>query len=64
MGKRFNPLGGQGSKDVKFMTEIISQICNYAVENKLNPTDTVSIIGNNLTLLAEISNFDNWKHED
>jgi hypothetical protein len=60
MSKRFNALGGQESSDVKFMTEIISQICDYAVDNGLNPTDTVNVIANNLVVIGEISNFDNW----
>lgn len=61
MAKRFNALGGQESSDVKFMTEIISQICDYAVDNGLNPTDTVNVIANNLVMIGEISNFDNWE---
>lgn len=61
MTKRFNALGGQKSSDVKFMTEIISQICDYAVDNGLNPTDTVNVIANNLVMIGEISKFDNWE---
>lgn len=60
MAKRFNALGSPESSDVKFMTEIISQICDYAVDNGLNPTDTVTIIANNLVTISEITNFDNW----
>lgn len=60
MAKRFNALGSPESSDVKFMTEIISQICDYAVDNGLNPTDTVTIIANNLVAISEITNFDNW----
>ena len=60
MTKRFNALGSSESSDVKFMTEIISQICDYAVDNGLNPTDTVNVIANNLVMIGEISNFDNW----
>lgn len=61
MTKRFNALGGQESSDVKFMTEIIAQICDYAVDNGLNPTDTVNVIANNLVMIGEITNFDNWE---
>jgi hypothetical protein len=61
MADRFNALGNPESKDVKFMAEIISQICDYAVDNGLNPTDTVMVIANNLSFMADISNFDNWE---
>ena len=60
MAKRFNALDSSESSDVKFMTEIIAQICDYAVDNGLNPTDTVNVIANNLVMIGEISNFDNW----
>lgn len=60
MSKRFNALDSPESSDVKFMTEIISQICDYAVDNGLNPTDTVTVIANNLVTISEITNFDNW----
>ncbi len=61
MSKRFNALGGKKSSDVKFMAEIIAQICDYAVDNGLNPTDTVNVIANNLVAIGVISNFDNWE---
>jgi hypothetical protein len=46
------------------MTEIISQICDYAVDNGLNPTDTVNVIANNLVMIGEITNFDDWKRRE
>ena len=61
MAKRFNALDSSESSDVKFMTEIIAQICDYTVDNGLNPTDTVNVIANNLVMIGEISNFDNWE---
>lgn len=61
MTKRFEALGSPESSDVNFMTEIIAQICDYAVDNGLNPTDTVNVIANNLVMIGEISNFDNWE---
>ena len=61
MAKRFNPLGGQLSKDHEFLAEILSQICDYAVDNNMNPNDTVMVVANNLNVLAEISNFENWE---
>jgi hypothetical protein len=64
MTKRFEVLGSPESSDVKFMTEIISQICDYAVDNGLNPTDTVNVIANNLVMIGEITNFDDWKRRE
>lgn len=61
MAKRFEALGSPESSDVKFMAEIISQICDYAIDHGLNPTDTVNVIANNLVTIAEISNFDKWE---
>lgn len=61
MNNRFNALCGQEESDHKFLVEILAQICDYAVDNDMKPTDTVTIVANNLLMLAEISNFDNWK---
>lgn len=46
--------------DVEFMTNIISEICNYAVENEMEPDDTIRTIANNLLAILEISTFNNW----
>lgn len=48
-------------RDCDFMAEIIAQICDYAVDNNMPPTDTVKTIANNLLMLTEISDFDSWK---
>ncbi len=61
MNNRFNALCGQEESDHKFLVEILAQICDYAVDNDMKPTDTVTIVANNLLMLTEISNFDNWK---
>ena len=50
--------------DSKFMTEIISLICNYALVNKRSPNETIKTIAENLLALLEISNFDGWKGEE
>lgn len=52
------------SQDMELLSSIISQICDYAVDNGMNPTDTVKTVGQNLLALCEISNFDNWHKED
>lgn len=64
MNNRFNALCGQKESDRKFLVEVLAQICDYAVDNDMNPTDTVTIVANNLLMLTEISNFDNWKRRD
>lgn len=61
MKNRFNALCSQEERDHKFLVEILAQICDYAVDNEMNPTDTVTTVANNLLMLAEIANFDNWK---
>lgn len=48
-------------RDVEFMTDIISRICDFAVANQMPPTDTVRTVGENLEAICEISNFDGWK---
>lgn len=51
------------TNDTKFMDNIISQICNYAIDNGLNPTDTFNRIANNLVVIGEITDFDNWEKD-
>ena len=45
----------------EFMTHIITEICNYAVENNMEPDDTISTIADNLKAMLEISTFNGWK---
>ncbi len=61
MANRFNAICGQEESDHKFLVEIIAQICDYAVDNDMKPNDTIMIIANNMLLLTEISNYDNWE---
>lgn len=61
MENRFNAIRGPEESDQNFLVEILAQICDYAVDNDMSPTDTVTIIANNLLMLTKISNFDNWK---
>ena len=46
--------------DAEFITNIISEICNQAVENEMEPDDTIRTIANNLLAILEISTFNNW----
>ena len=45
----------------EFMTHIISEICNFAIENQMEPDDTLSTIADNIKALLEISTFNGWK---
>lgn len=47
--------------DTEFMSHIISEICNYAVANNMEPDDTLNTIADNIFCLLEISTFNNWK---
>lgn len=45
----------------EFMAHIITEICDYAVENNMEPNDTLSTIADNLKSLLEILTFNGWK---
>lgn len=47
--------------DAEFMTHIITEICDYAVENKMEPNDTLQTIADNIKALLKVSTFNNWK---
>ena len=49
--------------DVKFMSHIIEEICDYAIDNNMNPNDTMETIANNLLTILSISTFENWKKD-
>lgn len=47
--------------DAEFMTHIICEICDYSVENGMEPNDTLNIVADNIKALLKISTFNNWK---
>ena len=49
--------------DVKFMTHIISEICNYAVKNNMVVDDTLETIAKNILMALQVSTFNKWKLE-
>lgn len=51
------------SQDMQLLNSIIAQICNYAVDNGLQPNDTIKTVADNLHALCEIANFNNWQKE-
>ena len=49
------------NKDIKFMTDTISEICKYAKDNGMKPDDTLRTFCENVLALLEISTFNNMK---
>lgn len=47
--------------DSEFMAHVVSEICDYAVRNEMEPNDTIKTIAENLLFLLEISTFNTWK---
>ena len=47
--------------DEEFLVHIISEVCDYAVENGMEPNDTLRAVSENILKLLEISTFNNWK---
>lgn len=55
------PAAQSGNQDTTFMAEIIAQICDYAVDNGMQPNDTLSTVAENIKCLCEISDFNGWE---
>ena len=49
---------------VNFMNDIIKYTCNYAVENGLDPNETIRIVAKNLLFILEIADFSEWRYEE
>ena len=47
--------------DTDFMSRIIAEICNYAVENGMEVDDTLSTVANTILSLLEITSFNKWE---
>ena len=45
----------------EFMAHIITEICNYAVKNKMEPNDTLRTIAANIETMLKIGSFNNWQ---
>ena len=46
--------------DTDFFTNILAQICDYAVKNNLQPDETIEIVAENMLSLLKISTFNEW----
>ena len=49
----------KSDRDLNFMTEMISQILDYAIDIGGNPTEVLKTFGNYINMIVDISNFDN-----
>ena len=48
-------------QDADLLNSIISQICNYSVENGMSPNESLKMIAQSILELLKIATFDNWK---
>lgn len=48
-------------KDGAFLVHIITEICDYAVKNNMEPNDTLLTVADNIRALLNISTFNNWE---
>ena len=47
--------------DEKFLAHIIIEICNYAVENQMEPDDVLKTVANDILVTLTIATYNNWK---
>ena len=50
--------------DHEFMAHIISEICDYACKNKMQPNATLKTVAENILSLLEISTFNKWEPKE
>lgn len=50
----------QMSDDEQFMSNIICEICDYAVQHNMNPNETLATIAQNIKDALTVSTFENW----
>ena len=51
-------------KNADFMTNIVKYICDYAIENGLDPNETLSIVAKGILVLLKIADFSEWGSDD
>lgn len=44
----------------EFLTDIISQICDYAVDNDLSPDDMLVAIAEDILEICDAASFESW----
>lgn len=47
--------------DVKFLVHIIAEICDYAVENNMEPNDTLFAVADDIIRLLKVTTFNKWE---
>lgn len=56
------------SKDSELLTElltqVISSIASYAIENKMSPNETIKTVAENMLCLLKIATFENWEKKE
>ena len=51
------------NKDIDFLTNTISSICDYAVKNNMQPNETLETVAKNILELLTICNFNKWESD-
>lgn len=51
------------NKDIDFLENIISSICDYAVKNNMKPNEALETVAEDILDLLQFCNFDTWKSE-
>ena len=49
--------------DEKFLAHIIIEICNYAVENQMEPDNVLKTVAEDILFTLTISTYNNWKND-
>ena len=52
------------SKNSELMTQVISLIASYAIENNMSPNETIKIVAKNMLRLLKIATFENWEKKE
>ena len=47
--------------DEEFLTEILAQICDYAIKNGYEPDETIKTVAENMLVLLAVSTFNEWE---
>lgn len=50
--------------DMELLTNIISIICDYAVDHQMQPDDVLSAIADRILVMLSISTFNSWKNDE
>lgn len=48
------------NRDIELISSVITEICDYAVKNGLEPNETLKRISSNILFVGEISDFNDW----